>query len=82
MVVAIYDRTLKSLDEHIIPHRNVVFERFKFRGRIQPPGKSVDSFINALHPLVEHCEYGQLKDELIRDTIMVGILNQNLSERL
>jgi len=31
---------------------------------------------------VEHCEYGELKEEMIRDRLVVGIRDSNLSERL
>ena len=31
---------------------------------------------------MEHCEYRALSNEMIRDRILVGILNLNLSEQL
>ena len=42
----------------------------------------MDSFITSLHSLSEHCDYGALTDEMIRDRIVVGILNSSLSEQL
>jgi len=45
-------------------------------------GETADSFITALYGLVEHCEYGALHDEMIRDHIVVGIRDVTLSEKL
>ena len=39
-------------------------------------------FINFLHTLSGGCNYGALRDEMIRDRIVVGILDSSLSERL
>ena len=38
--------------------------------------------ITALYGLAEHCEFGQLHDELIRDRIVVGIRDITLSEKM
>ncbi|GBM34061.1 hypothetical protein AVEN_150747-1 [Araneus ventricosus] len=38
--------------------------------------------MTALYTLSEHCEYGALLNELIRDRIVVGIRDKNLSEKL
>ncbi|XP_050517370.1 uncharacterized protein LOC126892005 [Diabrotica virgifera virgifera] len=54
----------------------------QFNTRSQQPGESVDAYITALHSLAEHCSYGALKDELIRDRIVVGVLDVKVSERL
>jgi len=35
-----------------------------------------------LHSLAEFCEYGDLHDQLIRDRIVVGLLDKKLSEKL
>ena len=50
--------------------------------RVQEEGEPVDSFINALYSLAEHCQFGALHDEMMRDRIVVGIRNAPLSEKL
>ena len=42
----------------------------------------MDSFITALHCLAEHCGYGELDDEMIRDHFVVGLCDASLSKRL
>ena len=73
---------LGKFESHFIKRRNAIFERAKFNNRKQEPGEPVDSFITALYGLAEHCEYGALHDEMIRNRIVVGILNARLSEKL
>ncbi|KAG5878407.1 hypothetical protein JTB14_029680 [Gonioctena quinquepunctata] len=77
-----YTEMLKLFDKHFVPQKNEVFERFKFNSRVQIPGEGIDSFITALHTLAEHCYYGTLKDQLIRDRILVGMLDSETSSRL
>nr|CAI5857311.1 unnamed protein product [Callosobruchus analis] len=77
-----FQEALTSLDKFFIPRRNIIYERYKFNLRVQKPGESVDAFITSLHSLAEHCNYGTLKEELIRDRIVVGMSDTRTSERL
>ena len=54
----------------------------QFNRRVQKEGESVNDFITALYALADKCNYGELHDELLRDRIVVGITDQNLSEKL
>lgn len=42
----------------------------------------VDAFVTALYAVVEHCNWGTLHNELIRDRIVVGLADTHLSEQL
>ena len=77
-----YHTVKTKFDEHFVVRRNVIFERAKFNRRRQEDGETVDTFITALHALAEHCDYGTLKDEMIRDRIVVGLQDSKLSEKL
>ena len=77
-----YSTVLAKFEAHFVKRRNVIFERAKFNMRRQEEGESVDAFITALYGLAEHCGYGNLHDEMVRDRIVVGIRNAALSEKL
>ncbi|KAJ8968580.1 hypothetical protein NQ314_002246 [Rhamnusium bicolor] len=77
-----YHELVKAFEDYFIPRRNVIFERFQFNSRVQRPGENMDSFITTLHNLAEYCEYGALKDSLIRDRIVVGMSDKKTSEKL
>ncbi|KAG5892339.1 hypothetical protein JTB14_011205 [Gonioctena quinquepunctata] len=77
-----YKDALDSFEKYFIPRRNIIYERFKFHSTIQKPGEPIESFIKNLHSIAEHCNYGTLKEEFIRDRIVVGMLDTKTSERL
>ncbi|UYV73012.1 K02A2.6-like [Cordylochernes scorpioides] len=62
--------------------RNVIYERAKFNRRSQGESEPVEEFITNLYVLAENCNYGILKEEMIRDRLVVGVKNFNLSEKL
>ena len=61
---------------------NIIFARAKFNKRIQQAGESIDQFIQDLHRLADDCSYHSLKDELIRDRIVVGVRDDELSNTM
>ena len=77
-----YNTVKDKFDSHFVKRRNVIFERAKFNRRVQQEGEPVDDFIIDLYSLAEHCDYGQLHDQMVRDRIVVGIRDSKLSEKL
>ena len=71
---------------HISADNHAQFDAFfkvrRFNRRTQQHGESVEQFLTALYHLVETCEYGTLRDEMLRDCIVVGIADSVLLERL
>ena len=77
-----YEVVKQKFDTYFNGSKNVIFERARFNQRRQEADESVDEFVTALYRLVEHCDYGTLKDEMVRDRIVVGIRDEQLSERM
>ncbi|UYV66480.1 hypothetical protein LAZ67_4001837 [Cordylochernes scorpioides] len=77
-----YETVVKKFEEHFIGKRNVIFERAQFNRRYQQDGEAVEEYIRVLHKMAENCNYGSLKEEMIRDRIVVGVKNLQLSEKL
>ncbi|CAL8069840.1 unnamed protein product [Orchesella dallaii] len=77
-----YAKVMKKFDDHFVGKRNVVYERARFGMRCQVAGETVETFVTSLHTLSEHCDYGALKDSLVRDRIVLGVLDKKLSEKL
>ena len=77
-----YELVKNRFESHFIVKRNIIFERAKFNLRSQEESESVETFITDLHCLVEHCEFGVLKDKLILDRIVEGSKDKKLSEKL
>ena len=77
-----YETVKAKFENKFIDKKNVIFERAKFNSRVQEQNETVDSFITDLYKLSQHCEFKSLKDELIRDRIVVGLWDRKLSEKL
>ena len=77
-----YETVATKFKDHFNPKNNIIFERAKFNSRKQEEGEPADVFITALHTLSEHCDYRTLRNEMIRDRVVVGIRDVNLSEKL
>ena len=73
---------LKKLTEYFQPARNTTYERYVFNSCVQGNGETFDSFLGKLRQLSRTCEYGQLTDELLKDRIVIGIMDNNLRARL
>ena len=77
-----YNVVTGILDSYFKVRRNVTFERARFNRRSQKEGETAEQFITDLYELVEYCNYGALKDEMLRDRIVIGIRDLSLSERM
>ena len=73
--------TLTLFDNHFVPKRNVIHERAKFYSRSQSANESIEQYVRALHELAEHTDF-QDRDESIRDRLVLGINNRELSQKL
>ena len=71
-----------KFDSYFIKRKNVIYERTVFNRRKQEEGESVEMFITALYLLVEHCEYGNLREEMIHDRIVAAVRDSTLSLKL
>ena len=77
-----YDAITQLLDSHYQVRKITIIDRARFNKRTQRPGETVDSFILDLHKLADDCNYGPVKEELIRDIKMVGVLDDTHSLEL
>ena len=73
---------LLKFEEHCEPKKNVSYERYKFFSRAQESGESIDQYVTILRKLCETCEFGTLKNSLIKDRIVLGVNNTKTRERL
>ncbi|CAC5425288.1 unnamed protein product [Mytilus coruscus] len=72
----------EQFDKYFIVRRTFIFEHSKFNKRIQDDDEGVESFVTSLYTLTEHCGYNDLRQEMIRDRIVVGIKDSNLSLKM
>ena len=80
---ATYAGIKEKFDTYFKVRHNAVYERACFNRRIQQQGENAEDFIVAVHAMANRCEFGaDWCDELIRDRLVVGIRDVELSEKL
>ena len=75
-------KVMEQFDRHFIPKRNVIFERAKFNQRQQEEGESIEAYVRVLYELAEHCDFAGLKDNFIRDRLVIGLRDKATSQML
>ena len=73
---------MKNCNDYFVPQTNIIHERAQFHQRSQRSGGKAETFIRALYKLSENCDFGANRNENIRDRLVVGIRDKDLSKRL
>ena len=68
-------------EQYFIPKRNLTYERYIFNTRAQKDNESIDKYYTELKKLAKTCEFGELKDSLIKDRIIIGMKDTALRRR-
>ena len=76
------DKILDKLKEYCVGTLNEIYERYIFNSRNQEVGETFDTFLSSLRTLAKSCNYGPLRDSLIRDRIVMGIRDEPTRKRL
>eukprot|EP00731_Ephydatia_muelleri_P002671 Em0001g2671a len=64
-----YKAVVDTFNSFFGVRRNIIYERARSNTRVQQEGESAEQYVIALHSLAENCEYGTLKEDLIRDRL-------------
>lgn len=76
------EKVMKAMEDYCMPKSNESVDRHIFFNRKQNQGESFDEFLTSVKKLSSTCNFGDLKDSLIRDRIVSGIFYKNLKDRL
>ena len=76
-----FDTVLEKFNTHFVPQVNVIHERATFHKRSQRESESADEYVKSLFELSEHARFAE-KEETIRDRLVLGLQDQELSQKL
>lgn len=65
-----YEELKQILSNYINPKPNIITERYKFKDHKQAANEMVIQFITVLKKMSEHCEFGLVLDDALRDQII------------
>ena len=72
----------EKFGDYCKPKKNLTVLRHKFNSCVQLTAESADHFITDSKLLSLDCEYGALRDEMIRDRLVVGVHSEEMKEKL
>lgn len=78
----VYTVAIEQLDQYFTPQVNVPFERHMFRTMAQIRTENIDQFVTRLRERADYCDFGEAKDENIRDQVISIRLRRKLLEKL
>ena len=76
------DTLKKKFKEICDPRTNVTLERHTFNMRCQHTGENIQMYVSDLRNKASTCQYGELKDDMIRDRLVCGIKKDNVRKLL
>ena len=77
-----YKKVLSQFRLYCNPRKNIIYERYLFWHRSQCDGETIDHWVTELKSRAEWCEFGDQKNDMIRDRIVFGITDDRVKERL
>ncbi|RVE48416.1 hypothetical protein evm_006977 [Chilo suppressalis] len=77
-----YEKVLTALKEYCLPKTNETINRHIFFARNQKQGENFIYYLSEIKKLALTCNFGDLRDGLIRDKLINGIIDPKLRERL
>jgi hypothetical protein len=75
-------KVFEKFHAHCNPVQNETFERHLFKCRVQQGEETIDQFVTDLRRLSVNCNYGTLRESLIRDQVVSGVADADVKERL
>ena len=76
------DLVVNEFNKYCIPKQNVTLNRYRFNTHCQEEGQSIQIFVKDLKLKAADCEFGELKDSLIKDRLICGIRDKEAREML
>lgn len=72
---------LRLMDKYFAPKSNLILSRYQFQRYERPDDMPLDTFVNKLHTLSRDCDFGNGKDERVRDQLVFGCADEQLREK-
>ena len=72
---------MQKFENFCIPRQNITLLRCKWLNYKQEEGQRFDKFMAQLKKISSNCEFGQLKNCLIKYIVVIGVIDDSLSER-
>ena len=72
---------LEKFDAYFVPKRNIIHERAQFHRCSQRESETVDEYVRRLYEAAQYADFPD-KEDTIRDRLVLGLLDSEISEKL
>ncbi|XP_063387033.1 uncharacterized protein LOC134673008 [Cydia fagiglandana] len=76
------EEVIEVFDDYFKPKQNEIINRFNLNKRNQEEGETFDAFYTAIRKVAENCNYGDQKEKMLRDKIVIGVREQRIQQKL
>uniref|UniRef100_A0A0L8GA26 Retrotransposon gag domain-containing protein n=1 Tax=Octopus bimaculoides TaxID=37653 RepID=A0A0L8GA26_OCTBM len=73
---------INKFEEFFVGETHTAYESYQFHLRKQENFENIETFISVLRQLAKNCSFGELKDRLIMDQVVVGAKDDLLRGKL
>ena len=73
---------VSALQNHYQPKPSIIVQRFMFHSRAQKQGETVAEYVAELKRLAEHCGFDTVLNDMLRDRLVCGIVDERIQRRL
>ena len=67
---------------HYNPKPSLIVKRFEFNSRCQKEGESIATYVAELRKIAEHCQFGAVLNDMLRDRLVCGTVHKAIQRRL
>lgn len=67
---------MKKFEDYFIPGRNLIHKRAHFYQWSQLPSEKSEAYIRVLYELAENCDFGDKRDEHVKEIAAVCLVDQ------
>ena len=76
------DKILEKFEAYLAPRKNVTYSRYKFFTYREEEGMSFNKYLPEMKKLGGDCELGTLQNSLLKDMLIIGLLDKRIQEDL
>ena len=68
--------------KYFSPRPSPIVKRFEFNSRRQKEGESIATYVAELRKIAEHCDFGAVLSDMLRDRLVCGAVHKGIQRRL
>ena len=77
-----YEKVLEKFEADLVPRKNITYSRYEFFTYRQKEGQPFNKYHTDMKKLCTDSELGTLDSDLLRDMLVIGLIDKRLQERL